>query len=276
MLDLLEGPGFGVQQKSFQPLHMVYVGPILGGDLSYPLQPLPKQSYCPARVFSCQLALHLRFRRYLLLFGTNYWTFLASVSGPLIFPKKSKMPWKGVKHLSFFQGIYLETFFDHFWLPFWELILKDPETSPFSISIFPFWILQENEGCLKRGESIFHFTRYLLGPNVWTFLGFRFGKIWKISRHLHSQFLFFTYFEFSKKIKGALRGLKAPFILQATYLEKYFEHSWLLFWGPILKDSETSPFQIFQFESSKKMKGASRGLKVPFILRGIYYLDTFF
>ena len=188
---------------------------------------------------------HFHFSRY--LFGTYFWTFLASVSGPLIFPKKSKMPWKGVKHLSFFQGIYLETFFDHFWLPFWELILKDPETSPFSISIFPFWILQENEGCLKRGESIFHFTRYLLGPNVWTFLGFRFGKIWKISRHLHSQFLFFTYFEFSKKIKGALRGLKAPFILQATYLEKYFEHSWLLFWGPILKDSETSPFSISIF-----------------------------
>ena len=114
MLDLLEGPGFGVQQKSFQPLHMVYVGPILGGDLSYPLQPLPKQSYCPARVFSCQLALHLRFRRYLLLFGTNYWTFLASVSGPLIFPKKSEMPWKGVKHLSFFQGIYLENIFRSF------------------------------------------------------------------------------------------------------------------------------------------------------------------
>ena len=70
------------------------------------------------------------------------WNQLLNISGfrfgATYFSKKIKDALKGRKAPFIFQGIYLETCFDHFWLPFWELIFKDPETSPFSISIFPF------------------------------------------------------------------------------------------------------------------------------------------
>ena len=48
-------------------------------------------------------------------------------------------------------------------------------------------------------------------------LGFRFGNhIFNILRHFYFHFLCFY---LSKKMKGAFRGLRAPFIVQGTYLE---------------------------------------------------------
>jgi len=42
-------------------------------------------------------------------------------------------------------------------------------------------------------------------------------------------------------MKGTLRGLKAPLILQGTYSEPVFEHIGLPFREPIFRRFETSP-----------------------------------
>ena len=70
-------------------------------------------------------------------------------------------------------------------------------------------------------------------------------------------------------MKGAIRGLKAPFISQGTYLDTIFEHFGLPFWEKI-KDFETFPLSISMFPFSKKMEGALTKLKAPFILQGAY------
>ena len=70
-------------------------------------------------------------------------------------------------------------------------------------------------------------------------------------------------------MKGALRGLKAPFISQGTYSDTIFEHFGLLFWEK-MKDFETFPLSISMFPFSKKMEGALTRLKAPFILQGAY------
>ena len=70
-------------------------------------------------------------------------------------------------------------------------------------------------------------------------------------------------------MKGALRGLKAPFISQGTYSDTIFEHFGLPFWEK-MKDFETFPLSISMFPFSKKMEGALTRLKAPFILQGAY------
>ena len=79
-------------------------------------------------------------------------------------------------------------------------------------------------------------------------------------------------------MKGALRGVKASFISQGTYLDPMFEHFWVSVLGKFERFRDIStPYPFFiHFEFSKKIKGALREVKAPFISQDTYlYLDTF-
>ena len=65
--------------------------------------------------------------------------------------------------------------------------------------------------------------------------------------------LFYTlhiFKDYFQKMKGTLRGLKAPLILQGTYLEPVSEHFGLPFREPIFRRLETSPLLFFMFHFS--------------------------
>ena len=117
--------------------------------------------------------------------------------------------------------------------------------------------------CLDMSFFSKHCLVYKQSHNfcVWEDVRFLFRE--PIFRHLEPCSFLLVYFIY--QLKGALRGLKTPFILQGTYVEPVL----VSFPEQIYRQFETSSFWFSSIEVYPQ-KSAFRGLKAPFMLQATY------